>query len=82
MFCPQLVFVHACKALDFGAFTAADANITWQAATPQLLRDALETMREVPGLPSDLAPARFTVVPVREWQLASTSFLPKWKCPG
>ena len=39
-------------------------------------------MAHVPGLPHHLRPALHSVVSKKLWNIATVSFLPKWKCPG
>ena len=80
-FCPFLVYKQACCALDFREFASQHANITWshvwsRGGDPD---DAVREMAEVPGLPSVLTPS---AARVRNSQVGTPQFLPKWKAPG
>ena len=82
VFCPKLVFEHACQLLDFLHHQKPDANFAWSVSDIGRQRDVLSGMANMSDLPSHLIPGLHTVVSKRQWCIATVSFLPKWKCPG
>ncbi|CAK9000907.1 unnamed protein product, partial [Durusdinium trenchii] len=79
VFCPALVHVQACAALDLGDH-GTGLDFAWEADTRRA--EVMATMAKIEGLPPHLQPTRLSLVPARSWSIGTPVFLPKWKGPG
>ncbi|CAL1157640.1 unnamed protein product [Cladocopium goreaui] len=61
VFCPKLVFEHACQLLDFLHHQKPDANFAWSVSDIGRQRDVLSGMANMSDLPSHLIPGLHTV---------------------